>query len=52
MRQRLLPVWGYWLALNSVFSFLMMKPLTPDELRAQWGKRMIMGKWLYSTFHL
>merc|ERR1712185_874493 len=52
MRQRLLPIWGYFGAANGVLAFLMLKPLTPEERSSQLGKRLIMGKWLYSTFHL
>ena len=52
MRQRLLPIWGYTAALNAVILFILLKPLRPEEIRSQWKKRVTMGKWLYSLYHL
>ena len=52
MRPRLLPIWGYTAAFNAVIFFIMLKPLTKQEMQVQWKKRMEMGKWLYSLFHL
>merc|ERR1712166_1429615 len=52
MRSRLFPVWGYFTAINATFGFIMCKPLRADEIKCQIGKRLIMGKFLYSTFHL
>ena len=34
MRQRLLPVWGYWAGFNGVMSFIMLKPLRSEEISA------------------
>ena len=31
---RLLPVWGYFAAFNAVMAFIMLKPLTQEELRS------------------
>ena len=52
MRQRLLPVWGYTAAFNAVILFILLKPLRKEEIRVQWKKRVTMGKWLYSLYHL
>lgn len=52
MRQRLLPIWGKVGAFNLVITFILLAPLTSDEIKVQTRKRFIMGKWLYSTFHL
>lgn len=53
MRGRVAPVWGYIAAFNFAVAFIMLKPLTKDEMSAQWNKRLTMGKWLYSyPFHL
>ena len=52
MRQRLLPIWLYTTAFNGAISFMLLRPLYKDEIQVQLRKRMIMGKWLYSLFHL
>ncbi len=52
MKARLLPIWGYTAAFNAVVLFILLKPLRPEEIRSQWKKRMSMGKWLYSLYHL
>ena len=52
MRQKLLPVWMYWGGFNAFMSFVMLKPLRSEEISVQVSKRLVMGKWLYSTFHL
>ena len=52
MRQRLLPVWLYATAFNGVVGFMLCRPLYKDEIQIQLRKRMLMGKWLYSLFHL
>ena len=31
---------------------MLLRPLYKDEIQVQLRKRMIMGKWLYSLFHL
>ncbi len=52
MRARLVPAWTKMLAFNTAVTFILLKPLTSDEIKVQTRKRFIMGKWLYSTFHL
>ena len=52
MRSRILPIWGYTLGFNAVILFILLKPLRQEEIRSQWDKRMKMGKWLYSLYHL
>ena len=52
MRARLMPVWGYTMAFNAAVLFILLKPLRPEEIRTQVDKRINMGKWLYSLFHL
>jgi len=42
----------YWGGLNAVCLFILLRPLTKDEIRVQWRKRKLMGKWLYSLYHL
>ena len=45
----------YWIAfagLNAVTLFVLLRPLTKDEIAVQWRKRKLMGKWLYSLYHL
>ena len=52
MRARIPKVWTYWAAINAVCLFVLLRPLTRDEMQVQWRKRKIMGKWLYSLYHL
>ena len=53
MRQRIAPVWGATAAFNAVIFFIMLKPLTREEITDQWNKRLMLGKYLYSyPFHL
>ncbi|MFN9905319.1 MAG: hypothetical protein ACK56F_04225, partial [bacterium] len=52
MRARLVPIWYKMLGFNTAVTFILLKPLTADEIKVQTRKRFIMGKWLYSTFHL
>lgn len=52
MKQRLVPIWGKIFAFNSVITFILLAPLQKEEIRVQMRKRFIMGKFLYSTFHL
>ena len=52
MKQRLMPCWLYATALNAVVAFIMITPLRQDEIKMQVQKRIVMGKWLYSLFHL
>ena len=52
MRARIAPTWMYVIGFNTVISFILLKPLRPDELKTQIRKRLAMGKWLQGTFHL
>ena len=52
MRARIPKIWSYWAISNVVCLFVLLRPLTRDEMAAQWRKRLVMGKWLYSLFHL
>ena len=52
MRARLPKIWSYWAIGNVVCLFVLLRPLTRDEMAVQWRKRLVMGKWLYSLFHL
>jgi len=52
MRLRLIPIWGKVAAFNTLITLILLAPLTKEEMRIQTRKRFIMGKWLYSTFHL
>jgi|Transcript_17528 hypothetical protein len=52
MRQRLLMPWVYSTAFNATIAFILLKPLRPEEIQMQVRKRISMGKWLYSIYHL
>ena len=52
MKARIPRTWAYWAVANAVALFILLRPLTKDEIAVQWRKRLIMGKWLYSLFHL
>ena len=51
-RRRIPKVWTYWAIFNAVSLFVLLRPLTREEISIQWRKRKIMGKWLYSLYHL
>ena len=52
MRTRLLPCWLYATGFNAVICFILLKPLRQEEIQIQMKKRINMGKWLYSVYHL
>ncbi|CDW86851.1 UNKNOWN [Stylonychia lemnae] len=52
MRARIPKVWTYWAVFNAVSLFVLLRPLTKEEITVQWRKRKVMGKWLYSLYHL
>lgn len=52
MKARIPKIWTYWAIGNAVALFILLRPLTKDEIAVQWRKRQVMGKWLYSLFHL
>ena len=51
-RSRIFPTWKYWAIFNSVVIGLLLRPLTVPEIKQQWRKRRVMGKYLYSLYHL
>ena len=51
-RARIPRIWTYWAVFNVVSLFVLLKPLTKEEIAVQWRKRKLMGKWLYSLYHL
>ena len=52
-RGRIAPTWAYIIGFNLAVTFIMVKPLDMEtEIKPQMRKRLAMGKWLYSTFHL
>ena len=51
-RRRLGKTWIYWGGINAVCLFILLRPLTREEIAVQWKKRLNMGKWLYSLYHL
>jgi len=52
MKTRLVPIWGKVIGFNALITFILLAPLQKSEIDVQLKKRFIMGKWLYSTFHL
>ena len=52
MRTRVMPIWLYATGFNAAMAFIMLKPLRPEEINAQVKKRISMGKWLTSVYHL
>ena len=51
-RARIMPTIKYWAIANTVIPALLLAPLTKEEIRLQTRKRFIMGKWLYTLYHL
>ena len=51
-RARIAPTIMYTLGFNVAVTFILLKPLTSDEIHVQVRKRLAMGKWLQGTFHL
>ena len=52
MKARVAPIWGKVIGFNCLITFILLAPLQKSEIDVQVKKRFIMGKWLYSTFHL
>ena len=52
MRNRILPTFKWWAIINLVTIPVLLRPLTKEEIAVQWRKRLIMGKWLYTLYHL
>ena len=45
----------YWLfagGFSALSLFILLRPLTSAEIQNQWQKRLKMGKWLTSMYHL
>ena len=51
-RARLLPTWRNWALFNLITISILLRPLTKAEIKQQWKKRVTMGKYLYTLFHL
>ena len=51
-RSRIAPTWKFWLITNLLVSTVLLRPLTKEEMAVQWRKRKIMGKYLYTLYHL
>jgi len=51
-RGRILPTWKYWALLNVLTIPVLLRPLTKDEMRIQWRKRLLMGKYLFTMYHM
>ena len=52
MRTKLMPIWAYTTGINAFMAFIMIKPLRSEEISAQVAKRISMGKWLTSVYHI
>ena len=52
MRARLMPTFKAWAITNVVSVAVLQAPLTSDERNIQLRKRLLLGKWLYTLFHL
>ena len=51
-RSRILPTWKWWAIITIPTVAILQWPITSQERYLQMRKRRVMGKWLYSTFHL
>ena len=51
-RARIAPTIKYWALCNLIVPAVLLRPLTKEEISIQWRKRLIMGKWLYTLYHL
>ena len=51
-RSRIMPTWKYWALLNGIVIPILLRPLTIPEMKQQWVKRVKMGKYLYTMYHL
>lgn len=52
MRTRLLPCWAAATTFNLGMTAILCLPLRKEEIQVQVKKRIAMGKWLFSLFHL
>jgi len=51
-RARIMPTWKWWAIVNVGAISMLQAPLTSAERTQQWRKRQIMGKYLYTMYHL
>jgi len=51
-RSRILPTLKWWAIINAVTIPMLLRPLTKEEMAQQWRKRLIMGKYLYTLYHM
>jgi hypothetical protein len=51
-RSRLFPTFKYWALINGLTIPVLLRPLTKEEMTIQWRKRLIMGKYLYTLYHM
>jgi hypothetical protein len=51
-RSRFIPTWRNWALVNLVVISVLLKPLTTPEIKQQWRKRLVMGKYLYTLYHM
>mmetsp|Transcript_11197 Transcript_11197/g.18825 ORF Transcript_11197/g.18825 Transcript_11197/m.18825 type:complete len:110 (-) Transcript_11197:77-406(-) len=52
VRARIAPSIGYFVVFNVVIAGILLRPLTKEEIQVQWKKRLTMGKYLYTLYHL
>jgi hypothetical protein len=51
-RARIFPTIRNWAVLNVVVIATLLRPLTKEEMLQQWRKRLVMGKYLYTLYHM
>ena len=51
-RSYILPTWKWWAIINVGTVAVLQYPLTQHERNSQLKKRLSMGKWLYTLWHL
>ena len=51
-RARIMPTWRNWALFNAVVLTLLVAPLTKEEIQIQMRKRWVMGKFLYTLYHM
>lgn len=51
-KARLMPIWRNWAIVNTVVIAMLLRPLTKEEMAQQWRKRLVMGKYLYTLYHM
>ena len=49
---RIMPTLKWWAIINTVTIAMLLRPLTKDEMKLQWKKRVNMGKYLYTLYHM